>query len=429
MRWCVLAILSFSAAACAEQSLFEGTVGALDSGEATSSSGGDESSSDGEASTGRTTETSSSGEAEASSSSEGGTDEPDPLAGKRVAVEPGPTKDAELVSRLPIARSQAEATRKVVLRLGPDRLPQLRAGDRLVVMAEVQVTTRCDLGQTAAGCDYDPRIRAQLVLSGDPDATDPMADGTHALSEPQTQTCTKGEHHCMFVFQASDATADLGGVLALPCLDDGSCHVGLVMWAWDPQARTGGQDVVLVGENEGDFLANGMIGSDKARLMVVRERGLVDADREQHETSGSGTMSVPTDASARLVYSHRIADALRKDEQLAIEAKLVTAVGGRARISSKLFVTRDPSATEGDDVLGIAPGELGEHNGTNCTAGQSPCTTRKAAVLRASADVDGPIYVNLVVHGAVPGGGATAITVRKDEGWVRSVGYRPQQRG
>ncbi|HWB82302.1 MAG TPA: hypothetical protein VG755_45370 [Nannocystaceae bacterium] len=412
--------------ACTGESLVEGTLGAAPSSSEESSSGapparvdadtGDESSS-------------SSSDAESSSTDDTGdsVDDDEPVPPKQVAIAAGRTKDAERVATLPIARSEAMAPRKIVLQLAPDELPDLEVGDLLIVAAEAQVTTRCDVGQTAPGCNYDPSVRAQLIVTGDADDTDPGGPESHALADAKTQTCTKSEHHCMFVFETSDTKSLLGG--GLPCITARTCHVSLVMWAWDPDARSGNVDKVLVGENEGDYLQNGVVKGDKARIVAVRERGLATGDRHEHESSGSGNVSVPSNANATLVYSHELADGLAQDEQFLIEAKFVTAVGGRARVSSKLIVSTDPSATEGNGPDAITPREIGEHNGINCTAGQSPCTTRKVAVFRASADVPGPVYVNVVVHGAVPGGGSTAITVHRGEGFVRSTRYEAEQRG
>jgi len=346
---------------------------------------------------------------------------------QRVAVDPGPTDRAELVETLPVGRSEDGATRRVVLRLSPGQLPGLAKGDRLITPAEVEVTTRCDIGQSAPGCGYNPNIRAQLILTGDPGDTAPGSAGgrSKALSPAQTQVCTSAEHHCRFVFRPSDASQVLDGGFDLPCLADDSCHVNLVMWAWHPDARAGGDDKVLVGSNDGDYLDNGRVEQDQARLMVVRERGLTGADRAMRETSGGGSMSINTRAEPELVYSHPLKGGrdLAANEQYVIEAKLVTAVDARARFSTRIFLTRDPDAREGNGLDKIAPSSIGEHNGVNCTPGTSPCTTHRVAVFRVTEDVAGPIYVNIVAESAVPGGGAARVTVRRGDGWVRSVRY------
>ena len=338
----------------------------------------------------------------------------------RVDVAPGPVTDAELVETLAIARTEANATRRVVLQLDPSQLPTLQTGDRLLAAAEVQVTTRCDVGQTAPGCDYDPQVAAQLVLVGDDEDETP-------LSEVQTQTCTKAEHHCMLVFRPSEATVVLDDALHA-CIAAERCHVNLVMWAWDAQARAGGVDELIVGESEGDYLANQVVGGDKARIMVVRERGELGAGAEASETTAEGSLQVPTDASATLVYSHALGP-VRAGEQFLIEARFSTSVSSRARVSSLVFVATDPAATESAGLESIAPKAIGEHNGINCTAGQSPCTTRKVAVLRVTEDVDAPLFVNVVVKSAVPGGGSANVQVQRDAGWIRATRYAAELGG
>lgn len=351
------------------------------------------------------------------------------LAGdKRVAVHAGATDHAELVETLPVGRSEDGATRRVVMRLSPGQLPGLALGDRLITPAEVQVTTRCDIGQTAPGCGYNPNVRVQLILTGDPGDTSPAGGRSKALAAAQTQVCTSAEHHCRFVFRPSDASQDLDGAWDLPCLASDSCHVNLVMWAWHPDARAGGDDKVLVGSNDGDYLSNGRVEQDQARLMVIRERGLDGADRATRETGGGGPIAINTRAESELVYSHALKGGsdLAAGEQYVIEAKLVTAVDARARFSTEIFLTKDRDARDGNGLDKVVPSALGEHNGINCTPGTSPCTTHRVAVFRVTEDIAGPVHVNVVARSAVPGGGSARVTVRRDDGWVRSVRYRPE---
>ena len=321
------------------------------------------------------------------------------LAGnKRVAIDAGRTSDAELVKELPVGRSESGANKRVVMRT---QVPSLAKGDRLIAPAEVQVTTRCDVGQAAPGCNYNPNVRAQLRLGNRVIAT-------------QKLTCTKGEHHCMFVFRPSDATLDIDQ----PC---NNCVVELVMWAWDGAARGGDQDKVLVGGNDGNYLDNGKIEGDQARLMVVRERGITGADRAMRESSGNGSFDVNTNANPELVYSHLLKQGdLKAGEQFVVEAKIVANVASRARISTEMFLTHDNNATDGNGLDKVNPSQIGEHNGVNCTG---DCATRKVAVFRATDKIAGPVYVNVKARSAVPGGGSTRVTVKRPDGYVRSVRY------
>jgi hypothetical protein len=349
-----------------------------------------------------------------------------------VGVEPGETDDAELVQFLPVGRSRAGAPRRIVMRLGPGDLPDLARGDRLITPAEVQVTTRCDVGQRASGCNYNPHVAAQLILTGGRDDHSPGGDRSVAFSDVETITCTRAEHHCRVVFRPSEANHVLRGRYDLPCVRDSSCFVNLVMWAWHPRARSGGRDRVLIGENEGNFLereSNGNASSaqdgDKGRLMAIRERGVRPSERTRSRTSGGGGLRVPTNTRPVVVYAHRLRD-LRQGEQVVIEGKVVVGVDSRARFSTQLVLSRDRRDTSRGNVANrINPSAISEHNGINCTQGTSPCTSHRVAVFRVTHDIPGDVYVNLVAKSAVPGGGSTRVVVRRNDGWLRSTRYAP----
>lgn len=351
----------------------------------------------------------------------GGGAEMDP---RSVASHPGETDHAELVETLPVGRTAEDAKRRVVLRLKPAQIPDLAVGDRLITPAELEVTTRCDVGQAAPGCDYNPQVRAQIILTGNEDDVDAAGNGSHALSEPQTQSCTRADHHCMIVFRPGDATNVLEDALALPCVLEDRCWVNVVAWAWHPDARPGDQDVVLVGSNEGNYLDNGIVEGDQARLMVVRERGVTAADREERETTENGQLTVPTNADSTLVYSHRLTagdQGLRAGENHLVEAKLVADVDDRARVSTLMFLSKNPDARDGNGIDATFPRAINEHNGINCTAGTTPCTLHKVGVFRVEEDVEGPVFVQVIVRSAVPGGGTTGVRIRRDDGWARST--------
>ncbi len=193
-----------------------------------------------------------------------------------------------------------------------------------------------------------------------------------------------------------------------------------------PEARAGGIDGLLVGGNDGDYLMNGEVEQDQARLMVVRERAVDEGDRDVRTTSGAGTITMPLDASEVLVYSHPLEPAgaaFVEGGQYLIDAKVVTAVSARARFSTHMFVTRDPGDRQPSGFAGVSPESIGEHNGINCTPGTSPCTTRKVAVFRIAEDTAGPLYVNLIARSEVPGGGPSTVTVRRADGSIESTRY------
>jgi hypothetical protein len=158
--------------------------------------------------------------------------------------------------------------------------------------------------------------------------------------------------------------------------------------------------------------------------MAIRERGLAAGDRVKRESSGQGGKSINTNANSELVYAHELkpGGALEPGEQYYVEAKLVVETASRARTSSMLFLTKNKDATDGNGVDAINPGAISEHNGINCTGGT--CTIRKVAVFTVTQRVAAPVYVNLIMRSAVPGGGSTNVTAKRGEGFIRSVRYR-----
>lgn len=339
----------------------------------------------------------------------------------KVGLAPGPSENAERFELLPVAKTEGTAERKIALQLSPGDLPGLANGDRLIVPAELQVTSRCDIGQSAPGCNYNPTVRAQLILTGN--ANDTSGGGNSKVIATKTLSCTHNEHHCMFVFTPGEAAIKLDG--NMPCVGSDSCYVNLVVWAWESHARSSGADKVLIGGNDGNFLDNNRVDQDVARMMAVRERGIGAADRAARDSSGSGTKSINTNANAELVYSHRLkpqGQPLRKGEQFLVEAKVVADVSSRVRFSTQMFVTRDSNATGGGGFDKISPASINEQNGFNCSPG-SGCTQRKVAVFRVDEDINDALFVNVIVKSAVPGGGSARVTVKKSDGWVRAVRY------
>jgi hypothetical protein len=354
------------------------------------------------------------------SSAGGSADAPTAGATKSVAITPGDTSTPELVKFVPVGTSEANAQKRIALHLTPEDLPDLASGDRLIVPVELQLTTRCDIGQTAAGCNYNPTATVKLVITGDANGT---GGSNSKVIATETLSCTKAEHHCMFVFTPGAATLALDE--SIPCVATDSCYVNVVVSAWDAAARPGGQDVMLVGGNDGDFLLNGQVEQDIARIMAVRERGIEMADRAVTETSGTGTQSINLSAAAELVYSQRLKPAgmsLEAGEQYIIEAKIVASVTNRARFSSKLFLTHNASEVEGDGIPGVTPGSISEHNGQNCVDDNN-CTTHKVAVFKVDQTIAEPVFVNIFVKSEVPGGGAASVTVKKADGFMRSIRY------
>lgn len=309
--------------------------------------------------------------------------------------------DSELVETLPITRRRG-AHQRVVMSLGPPELPDLAAGDRLRVTAEMQVTGNCaSRGPRCRGRPYHyaPVVRARLVIAADARTTGGRR--SRAISGVARETCTQRrpqyEHHCVLVFTRADTTIRPG---SLPCaLDD--CHVNLVADAHHPRARSGERIMV------GGLKPNGAIPQDRGRINAVRYRDSQPADFPAATTTRLERRRLRPDFKRRVVISKRL-PFLRAGEQLAVSAAMLTDVSRlryAVRTSARLVLARSPNATRPDEFVkrrALGHGELSENNGSNCTKHEGICTARKVGVLEMradSTDASGravPLYLNLV---------------------------------
>jgi len=340
-----------------------------------------------------------------------------PSAG--TAIDPGPTDTAELRKLLPIGKT-AGVTRYVLLRLRPSDLPKLAVGDTLRTAAELQLTTRCDIGQTGPGCGYTPHVRMQLVLSG-------SADGTNgkALSDVKKFDCNSDDHHCVPVIDFHNASLTIGKD-APPCIASDSCYVNLVVWAYNENARSDGQDKLIVGANEGNFLDNGKLEQDRARIMAVRERDLAPGDVTMRATKHnvkSNAFSVSSGDPERPLYVHPVNGGhdLKAGEKYRIWAEVDASSNHRVNLSLEMFLSKNPHDANGGSIDGTYPQAISEHNGTNCSPGND-CHLRKVAVFEAKKDIKGPVFVIISGSTDVPGPGS-AVTRISDSGFIKEVKY------
>jgi hypothetical protein len=308
---------------------------------------------------------------------------------------------SERVKTLPITR-RAGAASRVVISMGPHRLPSLEAGDRLRVTAEFQVTGNCRArGPRCVGriYHYDPNVRARLVIARHANTT----DGAEALAigPMKRETCTQRrpdyEHHCVLVFTAAGTTVHPA---RLPCPLD-RCYVNLVADAHHPNAERG--DLLMVG----GLKPNGSIPQDRGRINVIRYRHAGPRDARRTSTEHRRKRRLRPDFKRRVVLSKRL-DGLEAGEQLAVDARLTTDVSHlryAVRTSTRLILADSPAATRQSEFakkLAFGRGEISENNGSNCTRAEGRCTYRKVGVAEMRRDaVDGqgrpvPLYVNLV---------------------------------
>ena len=304
---------------------------------------------------------------------------------------------SERIKKLPIGK-RAGQQKRVVMSLGPKKLPRLRSGDRLKLSSEVQFTLNCT--SKIPRCigppyRYSPKVTTQLILAR-------SASSKHGL--PVTRARHDGcqqhrprEHHCVFVI--GKAGLRIGNTSKLPCPPDG-CFVNLVVSASNPDA--GGQDVLIVGGNK----PSGAIPQDRGRINAVLLHPAGAKYPHARRTRDRVQKKLPLDLKRRVVYSQRL-NHVEAGDQIAVDAKVVTERAGlpySVRTSSQLILGGSRHEAEPGPFarrLG-GRGEIGEANGFNCTRDRETCTTHKVGVLRIarSARLRGkfrPVFVNVVM--------------------------------
>jgi hypothetical protein len=316
---------------------------------------------------------------------------------------------SELLDTVPIGRREGQSKR-VVLSLGPGRLPALRRRDKLRASAEVQLSVTC-VGEADHRCigrpyAFSPRIAAWVVLA--PNRHQASGAKTKPVSKVDRMRCSQRRpnrnHHCVLVINAA---AGIGPLSTLPCRHD-RCHLNLVVSASHPAAERG--NVVTVGADRPD----GTVRQGQAKLNAALMRGplpapeVVRSDRFVHR-------GIPVDpegkAGRRTVYSVELPP-LSPGDVVVASARQVSVIAHlpyNVFIGSRLLLSTTPGARTSDRVarkIGVPRGQVTEGNGFNCTHGpsayRSPCVTRKVGAFEVRRHpVRGgrpaPVYLNLVV--------------------------------
>jgi hypothetical protein len=331
--------------------------------------------------------------------------------------------NSELTDHLDITNTKgANATTVMSLPLS-----NVKAGDRLRVSSEFQVTTDClnaagrcsNYEDSAVGhpYDYNPLVDARLVLASSSSAIT-GAPITGVLERRCRQQLPYRHHHCTLVFPST--TFDV------PSGDQGR-YVNLVASGWSPQGEAQPGDRLLVGENEPD----GSILGDKGRVNAVRLRPDPSAVGTVQTLSSTApvTTNLPIGNGSienTVVFSRRL-DNLKRNEQLEVAANLDTDIGQdqdparpnylpyNVLIRPRLILASTPTSTKVSDLakkVSTSKGEITEANGFNCThhdktaslsPWDSPCHAQKAGVIKLTGDAK-KLYVNLVIGTSAIGG-------------------------
>lgn len=343
--------------------------------------------------------------------------------------------DAEARETVPVS-SHPGAEPRVALSTPISSPSALRRGDLIRVSAELQVTTTCvDEKQRCIGRPYDfsPRITARLLLARGRTTTQ-----GRKLSRQHELECNQRRpnrnHHCVFVFAGIEE--QVRNSRRLPCPAE-RCFVNVVVTASHPQARP--NNLIVLGYDRPD----GSVGTDKARLDLLVERGTVNGPKVVESTT-EARAAVPIEPGGgqgrRVLYSVRL-DGLRRGDVLLARARQLMSIAGlpyNVFVGTRLVMAKDPGDTRPRGIARRAAalgGEVSELNGFNCTHGASayrdPCQTRKAAMTRIRhtpmrAGKPAPLYLNLVGAGLekLANAGAGDRMRVLDGGYLRVARYR-----
>ena len=309
---------------------------------------------------------------------------------------------AELRPTVPIGSRVGEKTKSVL----SVKLPRLKRGQRVRFNGEVTITTTCVeqiprcIGRSY---DFDPRLRAQVVLAGERDAT---GKGTKAVSRPLSLTCEQTRpnrnHHCPMVVEGG--SFNVGKLRKLPC-KPARCRLNMALDASHPDATS--DEFVVAGSDQPD----GSVESGKGRLSAAVSKGRVQVAKRATGRELNERLPASFEGGKTVVYSQRI-ERVEVGDVLLVRSRQRTAISGLPYFVSNQIVVSTrrqaarPSALTRRSIS--RSGLASETNGFNCTLGPSaftsPCISVKAGMARVErVPRNGrgrpkPIFVNVVAR-------------------------------
>lgn len=324
--------------------------------------------------------------------------------------------EVERIDKIPITTEPAQK-RFTVITFGPGRdvdtsLPDLKAGDRLEICAELEVTTDLTPRQARdnptvkpAGVTYDyaPEVVAQLLLARGPEVVTASRGQGVALGGAQRMKLSHEQHHGVFVF---DGAGD-GSIFKLPAAGlswDTASYVNLVLSASHPAAKSG--NVLLVGQNEPD----GSVEGDMGAICAIRYRPAKQTPPAPIIETHNRVTSLPLQGEVkRVVYSLALKE-LQANEQLRVRVDLDTSarsIGYPARLKTRVFLADSPAQLDPDgrahaNEVASSKGQITKGNGFNCLPGSASVRYSKVGVLRMVANAKRPLYLNVVAVAGDP---------------------------
>jgi len=320
------------------------------------------------------------------------------------------TGDAERVDTIPISPRPGTEPR-VAISLPPHRMPDLRRGDRLRALGEVQVTNTCVLAE--ARCigrrySFDPRVKAWLVIGRSSTAT--HGPSATRISRRESVECGQHRpnrnHHCVLTLPTGGIT--VGSPERLPC-PPVRCRVNLVVSADHPSATHRHRLVIGADTPSGDIKQ----GKGRVSALVVRAGSHARTRRVVSKRRVHRRIQMDRSGGWTSVYSVKLPHPKAGDVIVARARQILDIghLGNAVFDSSQIILAQGRQEAESGRIARRSgtPQTFTEKNGFNCTQGPSayrtPCLSRKAGLLtieRTPVDRQGrevPLYVNLITRG------------------------------
>lgn len=314
---------------------------------------------------------------------------------------------AEQVKTIPISR-QAWQNPRAAMSLPPERIGELRAGDRIEAAGDFEVTVclkpnprHPGNGQPCVGrmYGYDPKIKAKLVLA--PSGTATGSNQTKAISDTVGLKCRQGHpvrnHHCVVSVPWSGIKIE--DPSKLPCPAD-ACHINMLVTAYHGSA--GSNEKVVLGSSDD----NKRIHQGLAQLNSVRYAA---SDTKPTNTwrGGRATSKLPIksenqNVERKVIYSARVSN-LKAGDQLVIDAKARTSIGHHPYNvfqRTEVVFAKSKSSTKPYGKISDTTARVSSSSGFNCTQKKSAhsnvCEIRKAGTFAVKKNAKGPFFVNIV---------------------------------
>ena len=316
-------------------------------------------------------------------------------SGPRVGVA-STGKDPERFEKMQLASSNP--TPRVVMSLPQGKaphasLPDLRPGDRLLVSAELEVTTDCRRQQpdcVGKPYGYAPQVEATLLLASGRSVASLEPDRARKLGKKQRKRCTHERHHDVLVFDNVVYDVPKGG---LPW--SGQSCTNLAISASHSHAKKG--EFLVIGQHD----PGGVIKGDMGGISVVRLRPGQQTLPRPLRTAHRRVRRLPVVKGQRaVIYSQKL-EGLKRGEQLSVRAKVNASTAHLsypARMTTEIVLAGGPDDSDpGGEAKRVTPEspQICRGNGFNCLPAESPQPAQKAGAIRIVRDAKAPLYVNV----------------------------------